>query len=437
MNVSKVIIMGAAGRDFHVFNTYFRGNTNYQVVAFTAAQIPDIDGRKYPSVLAGSLYPQGIPIESEDNLIPLIKEHNVSQVIFAYSDIPHEDVMHKASSVLAAGADFRLIGPRNTMIKSAKPVISVLAVRTGCGKSQTTRAVCNALQEMGKKVVVIRHPMPYGDLSEQVCQRFASYADLDLHKCTIEEREEYEPHIDNNIVVYAGVDYETIIRQAEKEADIVIWDGGNNDFSFYHTDLTIVVVDPHRAGHEVSFHPGETNLKMADIIVINKMDTANFENVNIIRANIEKYNPHATVIEAASPVSVTDPAALLGKRVLVIEDGPTLTHGHMTFGAGVIAAKKFGVKEIVEASPYAVGTIKETYDKYSHLSVILPAMGYGEQQVKDMEETIRRIDCDVVLSATPIDLTRVLTIDKPLVRVSYDLQEIGSPAIKDLLVKFK
>jgi predicted GTPase len=437
MNVSKVIIMGAAGRDFHVFNTYFRGNTNYQVVAFTAAQIPDIDGRKYPSVLAGSLYPQGIPIESEDNLIPLIKEHNVSQVIFAYSDIPHEDVMHKASSVLAAGADFRLIGPRNTMIKSAKPVISVLAVRTGCGKSQTTRAVCNALQEMGKKVVVIRHPMPYGDLSEQVCQRFASYADLDLHKCTIEEREEYEPHIDNNIVVYAGVDYETIIRQAEKEADIVIWDGGNNDFSFYHTDLTIVVVDPHRAGHEVSFHPGETNLKMADIIVINKMDTANFENVNIIRANIEKYNPHATVIEAASPVSVTDPAALLGKRVLVIEDGPTLTHGHMTFGAGVIAAKKFGVKDIVEAKSSAVGTIKETYDKYSHLSVILPAMGYGEQQVKDMEETIRRIDCDVVLSATPIDLTRVLKIDKPLVRVSYDLQEIGSPAIKDLLVKFK
>jgi predicted GTPase len=437
MNVSKVIIMGAAGRDFHVFNTYFRGNPNYQVVAFTATQIPDIDGRKYPSVLAGALYPQGIPIESEDNLIPLIKEHQVTQVIFAYSDIPHEGVMHKASSVLAAGADFRLIGPRNTMIKSAKPVISVLAVRTGCGKSQTTRAVCNALQEMGKKVVVIRHPMPYGDLSEQVCQRFASYADLDLHKCTIEEREEYEPHIDNNIVVYAGVDYETIIRQAEKEADIVIWDGGNNDFSFYHTDLTIVVVDPHRAGHEISFHPGETNLKMADIIVINKMDTANFDNVNIIRANIEKYNPHATVIEAASPVSVTDPAGLLGKRVLVIEDGPTLTHGHMTFGAGVIAAKKFGVKEIVEAKSSAVGTIKETYDKYSHLSLILPAMGYGDQQVKDMEETIRRIDCDVVLSATPIDLTRVLKIDKPLVRVSYDLQEIGSPTIKDMVAKFK
>jgi predicted GTPase len=437
MNETKVIIMGAAGRDFHVFNTYFRGNPQYQVIAFTATQIPDIDGRKYPSVLAGTLYPQGIPIESEDNLLDLIKEHNISQVIFAYSDIPHEDVMHKASSVLAAGADFRLIGPKNTMIKSTKPVISVCAVRTGCGKSQTTRTVCNALQEMGKKVVVIRHPMPYGDLSEQVCQRFSSYADLELHKCTIEEREEYEPHIDNNVIVYAGVDYEIIIRQAEKEADVVIWDGGNNDFSFYHSDLTIVVVDPHRPGHEISFHPGETNLKMADIIVINKMDTANFENVNIIRANIEKFNPHATVIEAASPVSVINPEALLGKRVLVIEDGPTLTHGHMTFGAGVIAAKKFGVKEIVEARPSAVRTIKETYDKYSHLSIILPAMGYGEQQVKDMEETIRHIDCDVVLSATPIDLTRVLKIDKPIVRVSYDLQEIGSPTIKDLLAKFK
>lgn len=437
MSTTKVIIMGAAGRDFHVFNTYFRGNSNYQVVAFTATQIPDIDGRKYPAVLAGSLYPQGIPIESEDNLIALIKQHHVSQVIFAYSDIPHEDVMHKASSVLAAGADFRLIGPQNTMIQSNKPVISVCAVRTGCGKSQTTRAVCNALQQMGKKVVVIRHPMPYGDLSEQVCQRFASYADLDLHKCTIEEREEYEPHIDNNVIVYAGVDYETIIRQAEKEADVVLWDGGNNDFSFYQTDLTIVVVDPHRPGHEIAFHPGETNLKLADIIVINKVDTADFEAVNQIRSNIEKYNPHATVIEAASPVSVTNPQALLGKRVLVIEDGPTLTHGHMTFGAGVIAAKKFGVKEIVKARPYAVGTIKETYDKYSHLSTILPAMGYGAQQVKDMEETVRLVDCDVVLSATPIDLTRVLKIDKPIVRVSYDLQEIGSPTLKDVLAKFK
>ncbi len=436
MNKSRVIIMGAAGRDFHVFNTYFRNNPNYEVVAFTATQIPDIDGRKYPAALAGDLYPQGIPIESEDQLVNLIQKHNVNQVVLAYSDISHEDVMHKASSVLAAGADYRLIGPNNSMIKCAKPLISVCAVRTGCGKSQTTRAVGKALQEMGKKVVVIRHPMPYGDLSEQICQRFASYADLDLHKCTIEEREEYEPHIDNGIVVYAGVDYETIIRQAENEADVVLWDGGNNDFSFYNSDLHIVVVDPHRPGHEIAFHPGETNLRMADVIVINKMDTADPENVNIIRSNIERLNPAAVIIEAASPVSVTEPEKIRGKRVLVIEDGPTLTHGYMTFGAGIVAAKKFGVGEVVEAKPFAVGTIKETYDKYTHLSVILPAMGYGEQQIKDMEETIRRADCDAIVSATPIDLTRVLTIDKPVVRVNYDLQEIGKPTVKDILAKF-
>lgn len=437
MNKSRVIIMGAAGRDFHVFNTYFRNNPNYEVVAFTATQIPDIDGRKYPATLAGDLYPQGIPIESEDHLVDLIQKHNVNQVVLAYSDISHEDVMHKASSVLAAGADYRLIGPNNSMIKCAKPLISVCAVRTGCGKSQTTRAVGKALQEMGKKVVVIRHPMPYGDLSEQICQRFASYADLDLHKCTIEEREEYEPHIDNGIIVYAGVDYETIIRQAESEADVVLWDGGNNDFSFYNSDLYIVVVDPHRPGHEIAFHPGETNLRMADVIVINKMDTADPENVNIIRSNIEKLNPEAVIIEAASPVSVTEPEKIHGKRVLVIEDGPTLTHGYMTFGAGIVAAKKFGAGEIAEAKPFAVGTIKETYDKYTHLSVILPAMGYGEQQIKDMEETIRRADCDAILSATPIDLTRVLTIDKPVVRVNYDLQEIGRPTVKDVLANFK
>jgi len=436
MSKSRVLIMGAAGRDFHVFNTYFRDNPDYEVVAFTAAQIPDIDGRKYPAELAGKLYPQGIPIDSEDNLVSLIKKHEVSQVVFAYSDISHEDVMHKASTVLAAGADYRLIGPKNSMIKCAKPLVSVCAVRTGCGKSQTTRAVSKAFQEMGKKVAVIRHPMPYGDLTKQVCQRFASYADLDLHKCTIEEREEYEPHIDNGIIVYAGVDYETIIRQAEKEADIVIWDGGNNDFPFYNTDLHIVVVDPHRAGHEVTFHPGETNLKMADVIVINKMDTADPEKVKIVRSNIEKFNPQAIVIAAASPVTVIEPEKIRGKRVLVIEDGPTLTHGHMTFGAGVVAAKQVGVKEIVEAKPFAVGSIKDTYDKYTHISTILPAMGYGDKQLRDMEETIRRADCDAVLSATPIDLTRIIKIDKPIARVKYDLQEIGNPTIKDVLAKF-
>lgn len=433
MSKERVIIMGAAGRDFHVFNTYFRNNPNYEVVAFTAAQIPDIDGRKYPAVLAGQLYPQGIPIEREAHLEALIKEYGVAQVVFAYSDISHEDVMHKASSVLAAGADYRLIGPKHTMLKCAKPVVSVCAVRTGCGKSQTTRAVGKALQEMGKKVVAIRHPMPYGDLTKQVCQRFASYADLDLHNCTIEEREEYEPHIDKGIVVYAGVDYESIIREAEKEADVIIWDGGNNDFPFYHSDLHFVVVDPHRPGHEVTFHPGETNLRMADAIIINKMDTADSDKVNIIRTNIARLNPEAVVIEAASPVSVAEPETIRGKRVLVIEDGPTLTHGQMTYGAGVVAARKYGVKEIVAAKPFAVGSIKETYDKYAHLSVILPAMGYGQQQLRDMEETIRRADCDAIVSATPIDLTRVLKIDKLLVRVSYDLQEIGAPTVKDVL----
>lgn len=437
MDKTRVLIMGAAGRDFHVFNTYFRGNPRYEVVAFTATQIPDIDGRKYPAELAGDLYPNGIPIESEDRLAELIKELDVHQVVFAYSDISHVDVMHKASIVLAAGADYRLVGPKHTMIKSAKPVVSVCAIRTGCGKSQTTRAVAKALQEMGKKVVAIRHPMPYGDLAKQKCQRFATYADLDLHECTIEEREEYEPHIDNNIVVYAGVDYETIIRQAEQEADVILWDGGNNDFSFYTPDLNIVVVDPHRPGHEIQFHPGETNLRMADVIVINKMETASSENIRTVRENIKKFNPRATVIEAASPVSVSNPEVITGKRVLVIEDGPTLTHGHMTYGAGVVAAEKYNVGEIVEAKPFAVGSIKDTYDRYTHLSVILPAMGYGAKQVKDMEETIRRAECDAIVSATPIDLTRVLKVDKPMVRVRYDLQEIGYPTLKDVLAKFK
>lgn len=433
----KTIVMGAAGRDFHVFNTYFRDNDMYDVVAFTATQIPNIEGRKYPAVLAGKLYPDGIPIYPEEALPSLIKEHDVRQVIFAYSDIAHVDIMHKASTVLATGADFRLMGPQNTSIKSSKPVISICAVRTGVGKSQTTRAVCKILQQMGKKVVAIRHPMPYGDLSQQICQRFASYEDLNLHKCTIEEREEYEPHIDNGIIIYAGVDYEVILREAEKEADIIIWDGGNNDFPFYHADLHIVLADPLRPSHEILYHPGETNIKMADVIIINKIDSANASDVNVVRENIEKANPNALVIEAASPISIEQPEMIKGKRVLVIEDGPTLTHGGMKFGAGFVAAKKFGAKEIVDAKPYAVGSIMGTYEKYPHLNVILPAMGYGDQQMKELEATINNSDCDVVLSGTPIDITRIINPNKPVVRVRYELQEIGKPDLKTVLEKFQ
>ena len=432
----KTIIMGAAGRDFHVFNTYFRDNELYEVVAFTATQIPNIEGRKYPAILAGKLYPDGIPIYTEDQLPNLIKTHDVRQVVFAYSDISHEDVMHKASTVLAAGADFRLMGPKNTSLKSTKPVISVCAVRTGVGKSQTTRAVCKYFKEKGKKVVAIRHPMPYGDLSKQICQRFATYEDLDLHQCTIEEREEYEPHIDSGIVVYAGVDYEVILREAEKEADVIIWDGGNNDFPFYHTDLSIVLVDPLRPGHELLYHPGETNLKLAELIIINKIDSANAADINTVRENIEKVNPKAQVIEAASPISVEEPEMVKGKRVLVIEDGPTLTHGEMGFGAGFVAAKKFGAGTIVDAKPFAVGSIKETYEKYPHLNTILPAMGYGKEQIKELEQTINSIDCDLVLSGTPIDITRVITTNKPVIRVKYELQEIGQPDLKSVLAGF-
>lgn len=432
----KTIIMGAAGRDFHVFNTYFRDNELYEVVAFTATQIPNIEGRKYPAILAGKLYPDGIPIYTEDQLPNLIKTHDVRQVVFAYSDISHEDVMHKASTVLAAGADFRLMGPKNTSLKSTKPVISVCAVRTGVGKSQTTRAVCKYFKEKGKKVVAIRHPMPYGDLSKQICQRFATYEDLDLHQCTIEEREEYEPHIDSGIVVYAGVDYEVILREAEKEADVIIWDGGNNDFPFYHTDLSIVLVDPLRPGHELLYHPGETNLKLADLIIINKIDSANAADINTVRENIEKVNPKAQVIEAASPISVEEPEMVKGKRVLVIEDGPTLTHGEMGFGAGFVAAKKFGAGTIVDAKPFAVGSIKETYEKYPHLNTILPAMGYGKEQIKELEQTINSIDCDLVLSGTPIDITRVIKTNKPVIRVRYELQEIGQPDLKSVLAGF-
>lgn len=431
------IIMGAAGRDFHVFNTYFRDNENYEVVAFTAAQIPNIEGRKYPAVLSGKLYPDGIPIYPEEELPELIKKYDVRQAIFAYSDISHEDIMHKASIVLANGADFRLMGPRNTSIKSTKPVISVCAIRTGVGKSQTTRKVCKILMDMGKKVAAIRHPMPYGDLSLQICQRFAAYGDLDRHKCTIEEREEYEPHIDNGTIVYAGVDYETILREAEKEADIIVWDGGNNDFPFYHTDLAIVLADPLRAGHEISYHPGETNFRMADVIVINKIDSANAADVQKIRENIEKANPKAVVIEAASPITVENPEMIRDRRVLVIEDGPTLTHGGMGFGAGYVAARKFGAREIIDARVYAVGSIEETYRRYSHLEKILPAMGYGENQMRELEETVNRIDCDVIVSGTPIDITRVIKPNKPVVRVRYELQEIGKPDLYDVLKKFK
>jgi predicted GTPase len=429
--------MGAAGRDFHNFNVYFRDNEAYEVVAFTATQIPDIEGRMYPPELAGKLYPNGIPIYAEEELTDLIKKHDVQQVIFAYSDVYYPHLMNKAAMVQAAGADFRLMGPNTTMLKSSKPVIAVTAIRTGVGKSQTTRKVCDTLKAMGKKVVAIRHPMPYGDLAKQACQRFATYADLDKHKCTIEEREEYEPHIDRGIIVYAGVDYGQILAEAEKEADIIVWDGGNNDFSFYHTDLYITLVDPHRAGHEVSYHPGEVNLRMADVVIINKMETASADGINTVRENIAKCAPDAVVIEGASPISVKDGHLIKGKRVLVIEDGPTLTHGEMTYGAGTVAARKFGAAEMIDPRPWAVGSIKETFEKYSHLTNILPAMGYGEKQVRELEKTIDAIDCDLVIAATPIDLTRILKIKRPAVRVGYELQEIGSPTLDDVLAKFK
>ncbi len=437
MQKIRTIIMGAAGRDFHVFNTYFRDNDKYEVVAFTATQIPDIEGRKYPAALSGRLYPDGIPIYPEEDIADLIANYDIRQVIFAYSDLSHNEIMHKASLVLSTGADFRMMGPKNTSIRSSKPLISVCAVRTGVGKSQTTRKVCKILTDMGKKVVVIRHPMPYGDLSKQVCQRFATYEDLDKHKCTIEEREEYEPHIDNGIIVYAGVDYEVILREAEKEADVILWDGGNNDFSFYHADLNIVLADPLRPGHELCYHPGETNLRMADVVIINKVDTADASNINILRENIESVNPEAILIEAASPIYVKQPENIRGKRVLVIEDGPTLTHGGMNFGAGFVAAKKFGAGHIVDPKPYAVGSIKSTYKKYAHLSNILPAMGYSKKQIEELEKTINQIECDLIISGTPIDITRVVNVNKPVIRVNYSLQEIGKPDLYDVLSKFK
>jgi len=434
--MKKVIIMGAAGRDFHNFNVYFRNNPLYRVVAFTATQIPDIEGRKYPAELAGKLYPKGIPIHSEADLDALIREHKADDVHFAYSDVPHEYVMNKASQVMAVGANFVLLGPDDTMIKSRKPVVSVCAVRTGSGKSQTSRKVALILKAKGRRVAAIRHPMPYGDLVKQKVQRFAAYSDLDKHECTIEEREEYEPHIDEGIIVYAGVDYGAILRQAEKEADVILWDGGNNDFSFYRSDLEIVVADPHRAGHELRYHPGETNFRRAQVIVINKMDTAPKDQVDIVLANIKRINPKAKVIRANSKLTVEDSGAIAGKRVLVIEDGPTLTHGGMKYGAGIVAAQRYGAAEIIDPRPYAVGSIKKTFQKYSHLDRVLPAMGYGEKQTKELEETIDRIDCDLIVSGTPIDLKRVITPNKKMLRVRYELEEIGSPTLKDVLKGF-
>jgi predicted GTPase len=431
----KTLIMGAAGRDFHNFNTFFRGNKDYEVVAFTATQIPDIEGRVYPKELAGEMYPKGIPIHAEEDLLDLIKKHRVEQVVFAYSDVPHEVVMHKASMVNAAGADFRMMGTWYTQIKSTKPVVSISAVRTGSGKSQTTRRVSLILREMGYKVAAIRHPMPYGNLVAQEVQRYDSYDDLDEYDCTIEEREEYEPHIDNGVIVYAGVDYEKIVRAAEKEVDIVLWDGGNNDFPFYVPDYQIVVADPHRPGHETRYYPGETNVRMADVFVINKVDTANPDAVIAVRESLRQLNPKAIQIEAASPLFVDDPAAIQGKRVLVVEDGPTLTHGEMAYGAGYVAARRFGAKEIVDPRPFAVRSIAATYVKYPKTGPILPAMGYGEAQTRDLEETINKSDVDLVIIGTPIDLTRVMKINKPYQRVRYELQEIGQPTLQELLMK--
>jgi predicted GTPase len=435
MGKVKVLIMGAAGRDFHNFNVFFRNNASYDVVAFTATQIPGIEKRRYPPELAGSQYPQGIPIYPEEKLPELIKQHDVDEVVFSYSDVSYDYLMHRASLALACGADFRLMSASSTMVKAKVPVVAVCAVRTGSGKSQTSRKVAKILKEMGYSVAVIRHPMPYGDLRKQVWQRFATYEDLDTHECTIEEREEYEPHIANGILVFAGVDYEKILREAEKEADVVVWDGGNNDTSFYQPDLLIVVADPHRPGHELAYYPGEVNLRMADVVIINKVQTATVDGLDTVRKNIKLVNPTALIIEAASPVTVDDPEVIKGKRVLVVEDGPTLTHGNMAYGAGVIAAKKLGAKELVDPRPYAVGSIAETYKKYTQLGTLLPAVGYGQAQVKELEETINRTPCDIVLIGTPIDLTRVLQINKPAVRATYNLRELGTPTLEDVLRK--
>ncbi|MBS3819356.1 GTPase [bacterium] len=434
--MKNAIIMGAAGRDFHNFNVFFRDNKQYRVMAFTATQIPDIEDRKYPAELAGELYPHGIPIYPEKDLTSLIKSMDVSEVFFSYSDVPHEGVMNKGAEVMAAGASFTLLGPTETMLQSQCPVVSVCAVRTGCGKSQTSRKIALLLKEKGKRVVVIRHPMPYGDLNKQKVQRFSTYEDLKKHECTIEEMEEYEPHIKNGIVVYAGVDYQAILEEAEKEADVILWDGGNNDIPFYQPNLEIVVADPHRPGHELKYYPGETNFRRAQVLVINKMDTAEKEKVNQVLDNLQNLNPQAKVIRANSAISVSEGEKIKGKKVLVIEDGPTLTHGEMSFGAGIVAAQKYGAAQIVDPRPYASGSIKETFQKYNHLDRVLPAMGYGKEQMEELAQTITDTDCDLVVSATPIDIRRIIQTNKKILRVFYELEEIGSPDLKEVLKDF-
>lgn len=420
----RVAILGAAGRDFHNFNTVFRDDPETLVVAFTATQIPGISGRRYPAVLAGPLYPEGIPILPEDSLTRLIREERIEAAVFSYSDVSHEQVMHLASLCTAAGADFQLLAPRRTMLASPVPVIAVTAVRTGAGKSQTTRYISTILRKLGKRVVVVRHPMPYGDLAAQACQRFATYADLEQESCTIEEREEYEPHLDNGFVVYAGVDYGQILAKAAAEADVILWDGGNNDLPFYAPTLHLCVADPHRAGHESRYHPGETNFRMADVILINKCDTAAEAEIRKVESSADSLNPMATCLRVESPVTCSDPALVKGKKVLVIEDGPTLTHGGMTYGAGMVAARNAGAASVVDPAPYAAGSIAATFENYPNAAGILPAMGYGAEQIAELEETIRRTPSDVVIVGTPIDLTRVLKIDKPAVRVRYELREI-------------
>ena len=436
MTKIKTLIMGAAGRDFHNFNTFYRNNDQYDVAAFTATQIPNIEGRVYPAELAGDLYPNGIPIYDESELLNLISEHNIEEVVFSYSDLSHVDVMHKGAIVNAAGADFKMMGMARTAVKSTKPVIGICAIRTGCGKSQTTRRVAEILKGAGKKVAVIRHPMPYGDLAVQAVQRFAALDDLVKHKCTIEEMEEYEPHIDRGTIVYAGIDYEAIVRKAEKEADIILWDGGNNDLPFYQTDLLIVVADPHRVGHEETYYPGETNLRMADVVVINKIDSATAENVEKLKQIINRVNPSASIVDAESTITVEDSTIISGKKVLVVEDGPTLTHGEMKFGAGVVAAEKFGASELIDPRKYTVGKLSETFDHYPKIGTLLPAMGYGDEQIKDLETTINNTECQGVIIGTPIDLRRIIDIKHPCTRVTYDLQEIGHPTLDEILNPF-
>ena len=433
--IEKVIIMGAAGRDFHNFNVYFKDNRHYRVIGFTAAQIPNIDGRIYPPELSGKLYPKGVPIYSENQLTDLIREHKVDLVAFSYSDIPHTDVMHKASIVMAGGADFILIGATYTMLKSKKTVVAVCAVRTGCGKSQTTRHICNIMKTKGKKVVAIRHPMPYGDLTRQVVQRFAAYEDIIKHQCTIEEREEYEPLVSQGIVVYSGIDYGQILKAAEKEADVIVWDGGNNDTPFYYPDVHIVIFDPHRAGHELLYYPGETNMLMADIAVINKVDSANPQQIETVLKNIITHAPDAKIVLAESAILIDDPGKIKGQRVLVIEDGPTLTHGGMSYGAGVIAAQRYAAADIVDPKAHAVGTIKNTYSRYPNIGSVLPAMGYSKKQIHDLELTINQAECDLVLCATPIDLPKLLSINKPTVRVRYEYKDHSNPFLEDVLLE--